>query len=99
VIYYEVTLECSESTAPALEQWMRNTHIPHMLATGCFVGIHFDRAEGRFRTVYQAADREHLDQYLAEHAARLRQDFQTKFPIGVAVSRETWQQVQQWRES
>ena len=96
MIYYEVTLECSESTAPALEQWMRNTHIPHMLGTGCFVAMHFDRAESRFRTVYQAATREQLDRYLTEHATRLREDFQAKFPVGVAVSRETWEQVQSW---
>ena len=96
MIYYEVTLECSESTAPALEQWMRNSHIPDMLATDCFVAIHFDRNDGRFRTVYQAANRQHLDRYLAEHATRLREHFQKHFPSGVAVSRETWEQVQNW---
>ena len=96
MIYYEVTLECSESTAPALEQWMRNTHIPDMLDTGCFVTMHFDRSDGRFRTVYQAASQQHLDRYLAEHAPRLRDHFQKRFSNGVAVSRETWQQIQGW---
>ena len=96
VIRYEVTLECSESTAPALEQWMRNTHIPDMLGTGAFVAIHFDRNDGRFRTVYQAASQQHLDRYIAEHATRLRGEFHHRFPSGVAISRETWEQLQGW---
>jgi hypothetical protein len=64
VIHYEVTLEYSPSTASALERWMRNAHIPDMLATGCFSAIHFARADGRFRTVYAAATRQLLDRYL-----------------------------------
>jgi hypothetical protein len=96
VIRYEVTLECSESDAPALEQWMRSSHIPGMLDTGRFVAIHFDRAGGRFRTVYQAATRHHRDRYVAEHADRMRDHFQRHFPDGVAISRETWEQRQDW---
>lgn len=96
MIHYEVMLECSADTAPALERWMRNTHIPDVLATGCFAAAHFDRADGRFRTVYQAAGREHLDRYLTAHAERLRAEFHRRFPDGVAVSRETWEQIQNW---
>jgi len=96
VIRYEVTLECSTETAPALEWWMRNSHIPEVLATGCFTGAHFDRADGRFRTVYQAAAPQHLDRYLAEHADRMREQFRQRFPDGVAVSRETWEEIQNW---
>jgi hypothetical protein len=96
VIHYEVTLECSETTAPALEQWMRNSHIPEMLVTGCFVAIHFDRSDQRFRTVYQAASTGELDRYLRDHAADMRERFHRRFPDGVAVSRESWQQLQSW---
>lgn len=98
MIHYEVTLECSPATAPELERWMRNTHAPEMLATGCFVAIHFDRTDGRFRTVYQASGRPHLDRYLAEHADRMRESFRQQFPAGVAISRETWEQVQGWTQ-
>jgi len=96
VIHYEVTLECSEDTAPALEQWMRNTHIPEMLETGCFAAIHFDHSDGRFRTVYQAGSTAALDRYLVEYAPALRASFARQFPTGVAVSRETWVQLQAW---
>ena len=99
MIRYEVTLDCSEATAPSLERWMRNTHAPEMLATGCFVAIHFDRAEGRFRTVYQAEAREHLDRYLADHADRMRRSFHEEFPAGVAITREIWEELQAWTRS
>jgi 3-hydroxyisobutyrate dehydrogenase-like beta-hydroxyacid dehydrogenase len=96
VIHYEVTLECSATTAPALERWMRNTHIPRMLETGCFAAIRFDRAEGRFRTVCQVANQQHFDRYITEHADRLRTEFRERFAEGVGVSREAWEQVQAW---
>jgi hypothetical protein len=96
VIHYEVTLECSPATAPALERWMRNGHIPDMLATGCFSAIHFDRADGRFRTVYEAATQRLLDRYLEVHADRMREAFHRQFPDGVVISREVWEQVQAW---
>ncbi len=89
-------LECSAATAPELERWMRNTHIPEILATGCFQAIHFDAAEDRFRTVYQTTAQDQLDRYLSDHAERLRADFRQRFPAGVAVSRETWRQLQSW---
>ena len=96
MIRYEVTLEFSESTAPALERWMRNAHIPEILRTGCFESIHFDRAEGRFRTVYKAENQQEFNRYLVEHAKRMRDEFQHQFPSGVGISRETWEQVQEW---
>ena len=96
MIRYEVILECSESTAPELERWMRNTHIPDMLETGCFTEIHFDQSDGRFRTVCEASDQADLDRYVAEFAERLRGDFKDRFPNGVAVSRDTWVELQDW---
>lgn len=96
MIRYEVTLECSVDTAPALERWMRNTHIPEILATGCFTTIHLDRSDGRFRTVYHAASQPDLDRYLDQHAPQMRNAFQHQFPSGVAVSRDVWEQVQSW---
>jgi len=96
VIHYEVTLECSAAIAPDVERWMRTAHIPDMLATGCFSAVHLDRADGRLRTVYEAATQQRLDRYLDEYAAGMRDAFRQQFPDGVAVSREVWEQVQAW---
>lgn len=101
MIRYEVTLDCSPTIAPELERWMRNTHIPAMLATGCFVAIHFDRAvdQDQYRTVYQAATEPQLGKYMDEHSNRMRDAFRRQFPHGVAVSRETWLEIQRWGNS
>jgi hypothetical protein len=69
-----------------------------MLATGCFSAIHFDRADGRFRTVYEAATQRLLDRYLGADADRMRESFRRQFPAGVVVSREVWELVQAWPE-
>ena len=83
--------------AEAFERYMRETHIPAILATGSFFRIRFARASSnRFRTSYVAQSKEDLDRYLAEHSPRLRADFGSEFPSGVSPSREVWQELQSW---
>lgn len=38
MIIYAVTADVEASTAPEWLAWMRETHIPEVLATGCFSG-------------------------------------------------------------
>jgi Domain of unknown function (DUF4286) len=96
VIRYEVVLEPVPDLTGPLERWMRATHIPDVLATGCFRSIHFDRSGHRLRTVYIAATRTDLERYLAHHAEPLRADFARHFPHGVTVAREVWDEVERW---
>ena len=99
MIVYEVTLDAEPALVDALERYMRATHIPQILATGCFAAIRFERATpSRFRTRYGAATRADLDRYLAEHTAHFRADFAAHFPTGVRASREIWEEVQAWNE-
>ena len=97
MLRYEVTLEVEPGLAAALETWMRRTHIPDMGATGCFLRIRFDRAsETRYRTCYHAPTTADLNRYLAEHASEMRDQFARRFPSGVSVSRETWEELDTW---
>ncbi|HEY8256088.1 MAG TPA: DUF4286 family protein [Gemmatimonadales bacterium] len=97
MLRYEVTLDAGPGLAEKLEGWMRRTHIPEMGATGCFLRIRFDRAsETRFRTTYHAATAADLNRYLAEHAPEMRGRFQQRFPTGVTVTRETWEELGTW---
>jgi hypothetical protein len=50
----------------------------------------------RFRTRYFALDRAALERYLAEHASRLRNDFQRHFGEGSTVRREVWEVLEVW---
>ena len=97
MIAYEVTSEVAERLTGRFEQYMRETHIPEVLATGCFETAVFARSSpGRYRTSYVARTQADLDRYLEKHTAGLRVDFAAHFPEGVSLSREVWVTVERW---
>jgi hypothetical protein len=97
MLRYEVILEVEPRLAATLEAWMRRTHVPEMGATGCFLRIRFDRASDTlYRTSYHAATVADLNRYLAEHAPEMRDRFARRFPSGISVSRETWEELETW---
>lgn len=97
MIAYEVTVELEERLAAAYERYMRERHIPEVLATGCFHTATLARsAPGRYRTSYVALTQVDLDRYLERHTAALRADFAAHFPEGVSLSRDVWVIVERW---
>lgn len=97
MIRYEVRLDVDPALATAVERYMLETHIAEIMATGCFVGARFDRAEaGGFRTTYIAASRGEFERYGADHADRFRDDFLRRFPEGVQPARELWTELRVW---
>jgi hypothetical protein len=99
MVTYEVTALVELGSVSAYEQYMRDRHIPDLLATGHFVGVTFSKsAPGRYRIRYEAPSQAALDAYLRGHATGLRADFATHFPTGVQLSREVWEVLQSWPE-
>jgi Domain of unknown function (DUF4286) len=97
MITYEITASVDPGLVAAYERYMRQRHIPDLLATGCFRSAVFTRATpGRYRVRFDAASEEDLEHYLATHAPRLREEFAAQFPAGVKVAREVWVTVQAW---
>jgi hypothetical protein len=97
MISYEVTLQVQPALATAVEQFMTESHIPDIFATGCFKLIRFSSASpGRFRTSYQTDSQADVDRYLRDFAPRMRAEFLERFPEGVAIVRETWTQREVW---
>jgi len=97
MVTYEVTTIVEPRLIEAYERYMRQVHIPDLLATGCFHGAAFTRsAVGRYRVRYEAPTEADLERYLATHATRLREDFASHFPGGVTASREVWVAIQSW---
>jgi len=95
MIRYEVRVLVRGEVASAFEAYMREKHLPEILATGCFASIRFERSEeGGFRSCYEAATQADLDRYLADHTAHFRADFMAHFPEGCEVRREIWSEVQ-----
>jgi hypothetical protein len=97
MVTYEVTAAVRPELVDAYERFMREHHVPDLLATGAFAAASFSRSTpGRYRVRYEAADQATLDRYLAEHAPRLRADLLRHFPSGVDLSREVWEVVAAW---
>jgi hypothetical protein len=97
MISYEVNLQVEPALAPSVEEFMRQSHIPDIFATGCFRRIFFSRASpSRFRTAYQADSQADLDRYLRDYSARFRAEVLAKFPEGMTITRETWIQKEVW---
>jgi Domain of unknown function (DUF4286) len=100
MLTYEVRVQAEPQIAAAFATYMRTSHIPGILATGCFAQIHFEHlAPGVYRTRYLADTQVLLDSYLNDHAAAWRADLQQHFPAGLSVTRDVWHHVQSWTRS
>ena len=96
-VVYEVTAVVEREFAEEWERYMREQHIPDVLAAGWFTGASLVRAQGgRYRIGYHADSPAELDRYLTESAPALRAEFSARYPGGVALTRETWDLAQEW---
>ena len=97
MVTYEITATVDTGLVEAYERYMRQRHIPDVLATGHFQRAVFAcAAPGRYRIRYDAPSDGDLERYLAQHAPRLREDFASHFPAGATLSREVWTVVEAW---
>lgn len=99
MIIYEITVVVQSNLIEAYEKYMREHHIPDLLATNYFRAAYFTRAaENRYRIQYHAHDEAALNEYLNREARRLRADFTAHFPEGIEVAREIWEIVEAWEK-
>jgi hypothetical protein len=97
MVIYEVTSDVPAHAIAAYESFMRETHIPQVLASGCFEGASIDRSlPGRYRVRYVARNMDVLDRYLGTYAPQLRADFAAHLGSTVHVTREVWSELQHW---
>jgi len=97
MIIYEITATVRADLIEKYEKYMRETHIPDLLATNYFSSAKFTRSgENRYRIQYEAYDQKSLDAYLETEAARLRADFLAHFSEGIELARENWEVLHVW---
>lgn len=80
MILYNVTVSIDESAEQNWLQWMRKTHIPDVMATGCFKEARLSRIHAEehgglsYAISYVAPSQEKYDEYQAKYAAELQKD-------------------------
>ncbi len=96
---YNVTTNIEESVHSEWLQWMKETHIPDVLATGKFLNAKMSKVlvdeetDGTTYSVqFTTTDKETLEKYYREDAERLRQDV-TELFAGKFVSFRTVLQI------
>lgn len=79
MIVYNVTTMVHPARAEEWLGWMREVHIPQIMATGCFTDFRMlrlldaDEGDGvTFAVQYHCDRREDYDSYVERHAANLR---------------------------
>jgi len=92
---YNVTINIEESVHGQWLKWMKETHIPDMLATGkfskakmCKVLVEEEMGGLTYSVQYTTTDKATLERYYKEDADRLRQDI-TKLFAGKFVAFRT----------
>jgi hypothetical protein len=97
-VIYEITAIVQADFVEEYEKFIRQRHIPDLLATGYFRAAAYTRSSiGRYRIRYEAFDQHSLDKYLDKDAPHLRADFLRHFPNGVEISREVWEVIEEWQ--
>lgn len=85
MILYNVTVNVDHSACESWLQWMKEVHIPEVLATGYFVQARIARIlaeeEGgkAYSIQYYAKTMDDYENYQRHAAAKLQQDHQQKF--------------------
>lgn len=87
MIIYNVTTNIDKAVHEQWILWMKETHIPNVLATGkftnakmCKVLVEEDMGGVTYSVQYSVLNRETLDKYYAEDADRLRGEVTKHFP-------------------
>lgn len=100
MIIYNVTTKITHTIHEDWLAWMRNIHIPEVLATGCFTKAHIlrlldiDDSEGpTYAIQYHAETREDYERYISQFADTLRQSTINKWGQQMIAFRSLMQLV------
>ena len=85
MVLYNVTVSIDESIHEDWLDWMRSTHIPDVMATGCFIESRISRVHGKeeneltFAITYLSPSQDKLDEYNEHHASVLQSEHASKY--------------------
>lgn len=100
MLLYNVTVSVEEDAIDAWKSWMKETHIPAVLATGCFTNARFLKLHHEpenfgetFAIQYECSGWLELNEYLEKHAPGLRQQMEHLFPNKTSAFRTVLESV------
>lgn len=85
MVLYNVTVSIDPEVALEWLAWMRSTHIPDVMRTGCFIESRISRVHGEeeggqtYAITYLAENQEKLDHYQQHYAPALQQDHTSRY--------------------
>lgn len=92
-ILYNVTLSVSEGIHERWVAWMKESHIPDVLGTGCFewakfLRVHaFEQGGLTYAVLYCAPSMDAYERYVAAHSPRLQAEHEALFKNDVVSFR------------
>lgn len=105
MVLYNVTVSIDPSIEKEWTTYMRQTHIPEVMESGCFVEARFCRVHGEeeggvtYATAYLAPDQAVLDLYKKNFAQRLQAEFNAKWQGKFAAFRTNLTVVEEFKKS
>src|SRR5690554_6503044 len=102
MVVYNVTISIDEAVANSWLEWMCETHIPEVMATGHFRDSKICRVHGEeeggvtYAVIYTALSEKDLSTYQAQHAPRLQAEHTEKFQGKFASFRTLLSVVQEF---
>ena len=100
MLLYNVTVTIDQDVQEDWLRWMREIHIPEVMATGMFLScrmsrlLHHEHEGAEIYTMqYQAQDMAHLQRYMASFAPALQRAHQERYEGKYAAFRTVMEEV------
>lgn len=103
MILYNVTVSIDPSISEEWLEWMRSTHIPDVMATGCFLESRISRVHGEeeggvtYAITYLSPDQSKLDEYRDKFAPALQRDHSQRFEGRFAAFRTILSVIEEFK--
>lgn len=103
MVVYNVTISIDVAIADSWLEWMKETHVPEVMATGCFRDSKICRVHGEeeggvtYAVMYTAYSEKDLDLYEVQHAPKLQLELTDKFKGKTASFRTLLSVIQEFK--
>lgn len=90
MIVYKVTVEISSGRESEWVAWMRDVHIPEVMATGSFEGFEFSRSlsDSTYTITYRCRNENTYQEYQKAHSSELQKKHSDRFGGDFKATRE-----------